>query len=385
MSKGKRIFLLTIYFSCVLSSCNTSISQAKLPFNHDKSLLIHKANEFLMSDPITISSFTATRSEGGRNDYFSEGPYWWPDPLNPDGPYIRRDGYRNPQNFNQHHNAITRFVEQVSILTAAYVITKDKNYALTAQKHLVAWFINSETKMNPNFLYSQAIKGLYSGRGIGIIDGINFIHVANAVTILEKDKLLVGENLEAIKNWYGSMANWLVTHQYGKDEKANNNNHSTWWGAQVASYARLSGDKELVKVATEQFKEQLSIQMNANGGFPDELGRTKPFHYTNYNIEAWATLATIIQSKSFDPWKYKSKNGTLLDAINFTFKYTKNPSSWSYFTELEPFIKPSSEFYWVLIYNGTKDLKFREVWNEYYKENHLQQAHVVMWTKVENI
>ena len=34
------------------------------------------------------------------HDYFSEGDYWWPDPKNPGGPYIRRDGFSNPANFN---------------------------------------------------------------------------------------------------------------------------------------------------------------------------------------------------------------------------------------------------------------------------------------------
>src|SRR5580704_11674272 len=49
-------------------------------------------------------SVTSHRPKGlkidaGPNDYFSEGPYWWPDPKNPDGPYIRKDGQRNPERF----------------------------------------------------------------------------------------------------------------------------------------------------------------------------------------------------------------------------------------------------------------------------------------------
>src|SRR6185295_4722945 len=47
-------------------------------------------------------SVTAERPENvtaGPNDYYSEGPYWWPDPKNPKGPYIRKDGERNPARF----------------------------------------------------------------------------------------------------------------------------------------------------------------------------------------------------------------------------------------------------------------------------------------------
>src|SRR5436305_827960 len=34
------------------------------------------------------------------NDYISEAPYHWPDPRNPSGPYIRRDGEHNPARFH---------------------------------------------------------------------------------------------------------------------------------------------------------------------------------------------------------------------------------------------------------------------------------------------
>jgi Alginate lyase len=47
-------------------------------------------------------------SAGGLHDYFSEGDYWWPDPKNPDGPYIQRDGQSNPANFDDHRKAMRR-------------------------------------------------------------------------------------------------------------------------------------------------------------------------------------------------------------------------------------------------------------------------------------
>ncbi len=48
------------------------------------------------------------RSAGGKHDFFSEGDYWWPDPKNPDGPYIQRDGMTNPDNFVEHRKAMIR-------------------------------------------------------------------------------------------------------------------------------------------------------------------------------------------------------------------------------------------------------------------------------------
>ena len=42
----------------------------------------------------------------GPHDYYSEGPYWWPNPANPKGPYIRKDGERNPARFMGNRNEI---------------------------------------------------------------------------------------------------------------------------------------------------------------------------------------------------------------------------------------------------------------------------------------
>ena len=125
MSRTKGIFFI-IALSLAVIGCKSTMSKPNSLFDLDTASIISKANVYLLNEPITISAFTANRSEGGKNDYFSEGPYWWPDPSNPNGPYIRRDGYRNPQNFNQHHNALNIFVEQVTILTSAYIVSARK-------------------------------------------------------------------------------------------------------------------------------------------------------------------------------------------------------------------------------------------------------------------
>ena len=52
--------------------------------------------------------------------------------------------------------------------------------------HVRAWFVNESTKMNPNLQYAQAIKGIATGRGIGIIDTVHLMEVAQSLWQLEK-------------------------------------------------------------------------------------------------------------------------------------------------------------------------------------------------------
>src|SRR3954465_2049429 len=117
--------------------------------------VLKAATRYLSDAPITVTAASSPRSAGGKHDFFSEGDYWWPDPQNPDGPYIQRDGMSNPDNFVEHRKAMIRLSLIVPAMAAAYKLTKDRAYATHAAKHLRAWFTDPSTRMNPNLQYAQ--------------------------------------------------------------------------------------------------------------------------------------------------------------------------------------------------------------------------------------
>src|SRR5436305_594850 len=141
----------------------------------DKQRVINAAQQYLKEQPVTITASHSPRSAGGLHDFFSEGDYWWPNPNDPSGPYIQRDGITNPDNFVEHRRALMRFSVQVPALVAAWRLTRDERYARHAADHLRAWFLDPATRMNPNLQYAQAIHGRSTGRGIGIIDTIHLV------------------------------------------------------------------------------------------------------------------------------------------------------------------------------------------------------------------
>ena len=179
----------------------------------EQQYIINTATQFIDSLPVTVTSTFCERSAGGIHDFYSEGDYWWPDPQNPDGPYIQRDGETNPGNFVAHRLAMIRFSRIVGMQTSAYLLTGDKKFVEATKKHLEAWFINPETRMNPGLLYVQAIKGRITGRGIGIIDAIHLIEVARSVEILEQKKAISPDVIKGVKSWFGELVNWLTTHR----------------------------------------------------------------------------------------------------------------------------------------------------------------------------
>jgi hypothetical protein len=64
--------------------------------------VLNQAKEDLTAIPQTVTIDYCPRSTGGIHDFYSEGDYWWPDPKNPEGKFIRKDGLTNPNNFSAH-------------------------------------------------------------------------------------------------------------------------------------------------------------------------------------------------------------------------------------------------------------------------------------------
>src|SRR5579883_265323 len=169
----------------------------------DRPRILKNAARWLGEPPVTVTAATSPRSAGGKHDFFSEGDYWWPDPKNPDGPYVQRDGMTNPDNFVAHRQALMRLSVQVPALVAAWKITGAAKYGDKAREHLRAWFVTPDTRMNPNLQYAQAIHGKTTGRGTGIIDTLHLVEVARAATVLsfpEKPQ---------VQAWFAEYLEWL--------------------------------------------------------------------------------------------------------------------------------------------------------------------------------
>lgn len=310
-------------------------SSAKMDFNLDeieKTRVFKYAEIYLKEKPITVTSSFCKRSAGNIHDFYSEGDYWWPDSQSPEGPYIRKDGMTNPDNFISHREAMIRFSQISGALGSAYILTKDKKYADQLALHLQAWFINDNTKMNSNLLYAQAIKGIATGRGIGIIDTIHLIEVAKAIQAIQDSKALSKEDLITIRLWFSNYLNWLTTHEYGIAERDNGNNHSVCWTMQVAAFAALTNDKSTLDFCRNFYKNTLlPNQMAKDGSFPLELKRTKPYGYSLFNLDAMASICQILSTKEDNLFTYTSKEGRNLSlGLQFMEPFITNKSLWPY-------------------------------------------------------
>lgn len=137
------IVLLGIFFFSEKVEAETVLTNPVLEY---LSAEYHKCELELMKEkPLTVTASSCKRSFGGKHDFYSEGDYWWPDPANPTGPYIQKDGQTNPMNFVDHRLAMIRSSEITATLTSEWLLTKDQKYVNQILKHFKAWFVNPST------------------------------------------------------------------------------------------------------------------------------------------------------------------------------------------------------------------------------------------------
>lgn len=294
--------------------------------------VLQEADSALTAKPVTVTAYRSARSAGGPHDFFSEGDYWWPDPQNPQGPYIQRDGMTNPDNFVEHRIAMIRFSRIMGVLASAYLLTKEDKYAEQAFVHARAWLVDTATRMNPHMLYAQAIKGRFTGRGIGIIDMIQFMEVSQALKKLESARSAKPAEYAAFRHWFDEYLRWVTTHKYGIDEKNALNNHGTCWTMQVAGFASFTGNKALLDTCRNRYRNiHLPDQMAVDGSFPKELARTKPYGYSLFNLDAMAMICQILSDRKQNLWTFQTPDQRSIEkGIRFLYPYVADKQRWPY-------------------------------------------------------
>ena len=130
----RRIFSLLIFLSITsFVPVSKNIPPTKISTLITKVLreqILREAQWALLQKPVTVTASHSTRSTGGQHDFFSEGDYWWPNPVSADSPYIQKDGVTNPDNFVDHRLAMIRFSKIMGALASAYMIEKKGNMLL---------------------------------------------------------------------------------------------------------------------------------------------------------------------------------------------------------------------------------------------------------------
>lgn len=293
--------------------------------------LVSTADRYLKVDRYTVVDKEIIAPSGDPHDYMSFGPYWWPNPNTKDGlPYIQRDGETNPESRKADKERMVRFTDAVESLSLAYYFTGEQEYAEKSAHFMRVWFIDEDTKMNPNLKYGQGIPGRVDGRYIGIIDSRVLLKVIDGIALIEKSEVLSKDEIYEIKLWFFNYLKWLVEGEYAKEVDRHYNNHGTYYDMQIAGIALFANNEEFAKGVVERSQSRrLLSHINSKGENPGELRRTRPYHYSVFDLEALLTLANYSNRfDGMDYWNISNRGASLKKAIEFINIYTFNLDKW---------------------------------------------------------
>jgi hypothetical protein len=325
-----RVFLLDAKH---LAATRQRVREGDKSFAPALAKLEEDARAALKARPVSVMEKTNVPPSGDRHDYMSIAPYFWPNPATSNGlPYLRRDGERNPANRTSDRRNLAELNENVETLALAWYFSGDEVYATKAAQLLRVWFLEPATRMNPNLEYAQAVPGVNTGRGIGLIETVGLTAVVDAIGLLAGSSAWTDADQRGTEEWFARFLRWMQESKNGQDEAAAKNNHGTWYDVQVASFALFTGQRELATNLLRAVREKrIAQQIEPDGRQPHELARTRSWSYSTMNLGGMVSLATLGEHVGVDLWHYETKDGRgIRQAFDFLTPFALRDKPWSY-------------------------------------------------------
>ncbi len=296
--------------------------------------VLTKADNLLALPVKTVMDKTAVPASGDKHDYYSLAPYYWPNPAGVEGkPYINKDGQLNPECESDSYDRVAyfRMSDTVKYCTIAWRLTGEAKYAEKASSTMRAWFITSETRMNPNLNHAQYVPGANTGSRTGIIRGMTILELVDCVKIFESSSSWTAEDKAAWSSWLSNFAKWLQESEFGIAESKALNNHGTWYDVQVATFALEGGNTDLAKrIVSEAGEKRIAKQILPDGKQPLELMRTKSWDYSVMNLDAMVRLAMLGERLDVDLWNFTPPNGGgIRVAVDYLLPYATGEKEWA--------------------------------------------------------
>ena len=295
--------------------------------------LLTAADAMLEEGPFAVTEKTKLPPSGNPHDYASYSRYWWPDPTKKDGlPYIRRDGETNPQSQSldaSDRQRIGALGENTETLGLAYYFSGEEKYAKKASQLLRVWFLDPETRMNPNLNHAQCRPGHNTGSKSGVLDGRLMLKAFEASLLIGDSNALSAEEKQGLKNWAEEYFDWLTNNQMALKEAASKNNHGSYYDLQVIYLALFIEKEEQAKnIAQNFYANRVLKQIQPDGTMPEEIARTRPLFYSIYNLHAMFLVAHLAKKVEADIWKANDPSSRLSAGLDFLVPYAHAEKSW---------------------------------------------------------
>jgi hypothetical protein len=218
----------------------------------------------------------------------------------------------------------------VETLALAWYFTGDEAYANKATQLLRVWFLDPATRMNPNFEFAQAVPGVNTGRGIGLIEMAGMTGLIDSVGLLSGSKSWTEADQRALQQWFTQFVQWMQESKNGRDEAAAKNNHGTYYDLELTTFALFIGKNEIAtNVLRAVPAKRIARQIEPDGRQPLELARTNAWGYSVGNLRGLLSLAQLGDKFGVDLWHYETSDGrSIRKALDCLVGFATGEQKW---------------------------------------------------------
>ena len=271
------------------------------------------------------------------HDFVSISKYCWPADENDHSvmPWVMKDGYINYDEYNKYDTERqTKMVSNVRTLSLAYFFSGDEVFAQKAVDHIKAWFINPDSRVNPNYDYGQVIPGVNNNKGntAGVIQGQILVEMLAGVSLIRGSQAYTQEVDRGLKKWVSEMYEWMTTAPIAVKEDVAANNHSVAYDQSLLAYCMFTGNHTKISEILAAFPaRRIFAQIEPDGQQPQETRRTLGYHYSYYNVKHFIEICEM--AKSYAPYLYSvNQGGRCIDkAVEYIASYAdKSVNEWPF-------------------------------------------------------
>ena len=405
------IILVNVFFldPAIAAGPNTMIWRANslVARRHDRSnstrlavaSLFTAANKAMSAGPFSVTNKVLAPPSGSKHDYWSVASYFWPCnvpcnhtlwqdcsrwcmppltykdhkciPATPKEnltcnqlnglPWISHDGY--PRDRDQtgkylkgDRSRADGITLDASTLALAWWFSPQDSlsgnrYAERAALLLRTFFLNNDTKMNPNMNYAQGVPGKFDGGVGGTVDFGRLWMLLDAVRILQTQPPTSSPwkqtDRDDFRAWLAAMLEWWVYSPDGQKARNITNNIGNAYDIQAMAMASFLGNASLAAdIVAHDVRRRVELQIASDGSMPKEDARSNSFGYHSGNLLQFINLAAAVNASvavmaaagipvdpsAADLLHYASPGGgSILAALDWLAPYCKdNATTWPF-------------------------------------------------------
>lgn len=300
--------------------------------------IVEFANQVKIEDFEYVIDKDHIPPSGDIHDYMSVAPLLWPDST---GAYTeQKDGQRNPILNDYDRPKLAALSFAVYVLSLAYYYEENPEHAEKASELLYNWFLNENTRMNPNLNYAQVALNVHNNSGNlqGIIDTNDFIRIIEASNLLYDSDFWTTSRHTELKNWFYKFSKWILdTYPTNYDCREDwCSNVSTWFDAQKTIYFLFIEQEDHLYSSILPIAEKLRLQFTDTGIQSSEQERRESQHYVYFNLRGHLKIASMRKNRGGVDRDWQTLNthnyGRLKPAIDAIVDYINGEDASDYFT-----------------------------------------------------